>query len=128
MLEGAPKSMPSLAYSQEIQGRVERVGFDWDDDRGVIDKLAEEVAEFKEADGKEKQAEEFGDILFTLANIARRQGIDLESALRQSNRKFYSRFSCMEELCRQRGLDFAKLPFDEQNKLWEEAKRETAEE
>ena len=123
MLDGAPGTMPALAYSQEIQGRVARVGFDWDDDEGVIDKLAEEVAEFKQANNKEQQAAEFGDLLFTLANIARRQGIDLEAALRQSNRKFYHRFACMEEFCRQRGLDFAKLSFDEQNKLWEEAKK-----
>jgi len=127
MLNGAPKTMPALAYSQEIQGRVARVGFGWDDDEGVIDKLAEEVAEFKQAGNKEQQAEEFGDLLFTLANIARRQGVDLEASLRQANQKFYRRFACMEELCRQRGLDFAKLSFDEQNKLWEEAKRKTAE-
>lgn len=123
VLGGAPSTMPALAYSQEIQGRVARVGFDWDDDEGVIDKLAEEVAEFRQAENKEQQAAEFGDLLFTLVNIARRQGIDLEAALRQSNRKFYRRFACMEGFCRQRGLDFAKLSFDKQNKLWEEAKK-----
>jgi len=126
MLDGAPSTMPALAYSQEIQGRVARDGFDWEDDEGVIDKLAEEVAEFRQAENKEQQAVEFGDLLFTLANIARRQGIDLEAALRQSNRKFYRRFACMEEMCRQRGLDFAGLSFDEQNELWQEAKEKTA--
>ena len=63
-------------------------------------------------------------MLFTLANIARRQGIDLEATLRQANNRFYRRFVCMEELCRKRGLNFAQLSFDEQNALWEEAKRE----
>ena len=125
MLDGAPRTMPALAYSQEIQGRVARVGFDWREDEGVIDKLAEEVGEFKQAQSKERKEEEFGDLLFTLANIARRQGIDLEAALRQANRRFYQRFNCMEKFCRERGLDFAELPFDEQNKLWEEAKEKT---
>lgn len=125
MLDGVPRQMPSLAYSQEIQGRVARVGFDWEDDDGVIDKLAEEVAEFRQAEGKEQKEAEFGDLLFTLANIARRQGIDLEVALRQANGKFYKRFACMEKLCRERGLEFGKLSFDEQNELWEEAKKET---
>jgi len=64
-------------------------------------------------------------LLFTLANIARRQGIDLEAALRQTNQRFYRRFAFMEKLCRDRGLEFAKLSFDEQNKLWEEAKEKT---
>jgi tetrapyrrole methylase family protein/MazG family protein len=123
MLDGVPKQMPSLAYSQEIQSRVARVGFDWGDDNGVIDKLAEEVAEFKKAENNEQKEAEFGDLLFTLANIARRQGIDLEAALRQANRRFYSRFACMERLCREWGLEFGKLSFDEQNELWEEAKK-----
>jgi tetrapyrrole methylase family protein/MazG family protein len=126
MLDGVPRQMPSLAYSQEIQSRVARVGFDWDSDQGVVDKLAEEVAEYKQAKDKEQKAAEFGDMLFTLANIARRQGIDLEASLRQANSRFYKRFCCMEELCRQRGLSFRKLSFDEQNALWEEAKKKVA--
>ena len=123
MLDNVPRQMPALSYSQEIQDRVARVGFDWKDIDGVIDKLAEEVGEFKRADSQERKAQEFGDLLFTLANIARRLGVDLESALRQANQRFYRRFSYMEELCRQRGLNFDELSFDEQNALWEEAKK-----
>ena len=123
MLANVPRIMPALAYSQEIQARVARVGFDWDEDEGVIEKLAEEVDEFSKAGDIKEKAAEFGDILFTLANIARRQGIDLESSLRQANGRFYRRFSAMEELCRQRVLKFDKLSFDEQNELWEEAKK-----
>jgi tetrapyrrole methylase family protein/MazG family protein len=123
MLAGVPLAMPALSYSQEVQARAARVGFDWKDDAGVIEKLAEEVGEFGKADSKAQKEAEFGDILFTLANIARRQGIDLEAALRQANRKFYRRFAGMEKLARERGLDFGKLSFDEQNKLWEEAKK-----
>ncbi|MEE8599185.1 MAG: nucleoside triphosphate pyrophosphohydrolase, partial [Dehalococcoidales bacterium] len=123
MLSNVPQEMPALSYSQEIQDRVARVGFDWEDIGGVIDKLAEEVSEFKQADSRERKGQEFGDLLFTLANVARRLGVDLESALREANRRFYHRFSCMEELCRQRGLNFGELSFDEQNALWEEAKK-----
>ena len=123
MLDNVPRQMPALSYSQEIQDRVARVGFDWEDVSGVIDKLAEEVGEFKQADSQERKEQEFGDLLFTLANIARRLGIDLEVALRQANQRFYRRFSRMEELCRQRGLNFGELSFDEQNALWEEAKK-----
>jgi tetrapyrrole methylase family protein/MazG family protein len=123
MLESVPRQMPALGYSQEIQRRVAQVGFDWEDVDGVIDKLAEEVGEFKRADSQEQREQEFGDLLFTLANIARRLGIDLEAALRQANRRFYRRFTCMEELCRQRGVNLADLSFAEQNALWEEAKR-----
>ena len=127
ILETMPKQMPALGYSQEIQRRVAQAGFDWKDIDGVIDKLVEEVNEFKRADGQERRTQEFGDLLFTLANIARRMGIDLETALRETNRRFYRRFTYMEELCRQRGLNFNELSFDEQNVLWEEAKAGTQE-
>jgi tetrapyrrole methylase family protein/MazG family protein len=123
MLESVPRHMPALGYSQEIQQRVARAGFDWEDIQGVIDKLAEEVGEFRQAGSQEERVQEFGDLLFTLVNFARRQGIDAEAALREANRRFFRRFTRMEELCRQRGLDFGGLSFEEQNKLWEEAKK-----
>jgi len=123
MLESVPKSMPALGYAHEIQRRAAWVGFDWEDVDGVIEKLAEEVGEFKQADSQEQRAKEFGDLLFTLANIARRLGIDLEAALREANRRFYRRFTYMEEVCRKKGINFGDLSFDEQNKLWEEAKK-----
>jgi tetrapyrrole methylase family protein/MazG family protein len=124
MLESVPRQMPALGYAYEIQRRVARVGFDWEDIEGVIDKLVEEVREFEQAGSDKEKAQEYGDLLFTLVNIARREGIDSEAALREANRRFYRRFTYMEELCRQRGLSFHKLSFDEQNALWGEAKRE----
>jgi len=123
ILASLPGQMPALGYSQEIQRRVAQLGFDWEDVDGVIDKLAEEIGEFKQAEGEERRAQEFGDLLFTLVNIARRLGVDSEAALREANRRFYRRFTCMEDICRQRGVNFADLSFDEQNALWEEAKR-----
>ncbi len=125
ILESVPRQMPALAYSQDIQRRVAQVGFDWENIDGVIDKLAEEVKELVHSVNLEEKADEFGDLFFTLANISRRMGIDPEAALRQANGKFYRRFSYMERLCRERGLDLGKLPFDEQNKLWDEAKKAT---
>ena len=123
ILDSVPKQMPALGYSQEIQRRVAQAGFDWEDVDGVIDKLAEEVGEFKRAESQEHRAREFGDLLFTLSNIARRLGVDLEAGLRQANKRFYQRFTYMEEVCRQRGVNFGELSFAEQNALWEEAKK-----
>lgn len=123
ILESVPKQMPALGYSQEVQRRVAQLGFDWEDVDGVIDKLVEEVREFKQTESSEQKAKEFGDLLFTLVNVARRQGVDTEAALREANKRFYQRFSSMEEVCRKRGVNFGDLSFAEQNKLWEEAKR-----
>ncbi len=122
-LGSVPRRLPALTYSREIQDRVARLGFDWENLGGVIDKLAEEVAEFQRTESTEERTAEFGDIMFTLVNIARRLGVDSEAALREANRRFFKRFTYMEELCRQRGLSFGEMSFDEQNKLWEEAKR-----
>jgi tetrapyrrole methylase family protein/MazG family protein len=122
LLASLPQQMPALGYSQAMQYRVAQVGFDWEDIGGVIDKLAEEVSEFKQSTGEEK-AREFGDILFTLVNIARRLGVDSEVALREANQRFNRRFTCMEEVCRQRGVNIGNLSFAEQNDLWEEAKK-----
>ena len=124
ILASVPRQMPALGYSQAIQHRVVQVGFDWEDIDDIIDKLTEEVNEFKQTESQEQRTQEFGDLLFTLVNIARRLGIDSETALREANRKFYRRFSYMEEVCHKRGLNFAGLSFDEQNALWEEAKKE----
>ncbi len=127
ILASVPKQMPALGYSQTIQRRVAQVGFDWEDINGVIDKLAEEVGEFRQADTEKGRAWEFGDLLFTLVNIARRLGIDSEAALREANQRFSRRFSYMEEACRQRGVNIGDLSFDEQNTLWEEAKKKAQE-
>ena len=125
ILDSVPRQMPALAYSQNIQRRAAQIGFDWENIDGVIDKLVEEVKEYKETQNQSEREDEFGDLFFTLVNIARRVGVDPEVSLRQANRKFFRRFSCMERLCRERGLDLGKLSFDQQNQLWEEAKKLT---
>jgi len=123
ILSGVPEQMPALAYSQSIQRRVAGVGFDWEKVDEIIDKLAEEVTEIKQAPNQQEKAKEFGDLLFTISNIARRLDIDLEMALRWANQRFCHRFAYMEEICRERGVNLGSLSLDEQNALWEEAKR-----
>lgn len=123
LLSSVPREMPALSYSQSIQRRVAGVGFDWENVEDILDKLTEEIAEIRRAVDHQERVNEFGDLLFTMANIARRLDIDLETALRSANQRFYRRFSYMEELCRKRKLNIGDLPLDDQNKLWEEAKK-----
>ena len=122
LLSSVPRQMPALVYSQSIQRRVSGVGFDWDEIDDILDKLAEEVNEIRQASSQQEMSNEFGDLVFTLANITRRLSIDLEMALGSTNQRFYKRFSYMEEVCRQKGVSFGSLSPDEKNVLWEEAK------
>ncbi|MFA4836045.1 MAG: nucleoside triphosphate pyrophosphohydrolase [Dehalococcoidia bacterium] len=123
LLDGIPKDISALAYSQIIQQRAARVGFDWKEIKGVLDKVAEEVEEIRQAETTQEKADEFGDLLFALANTARWLQIDIESALRGSNERFCRRFAYMEELCRQRGISMNGLSIEELDSLWNEAKR-----
>ena len=122
LLSGVPVEMPALTYSQSVQRRVASVGFDWNKEEEVIDKLVEEINELRQARNRDEKNNEFGDILFTLVNIARKMDIDSEMALRGANRRFYERFTYMEKLCKERGIDLSALDIDEQDKLWNEAK------
>jgi tetrapyrrole methylase family protein / MazG family protein len=127
MLAGVPKQMPALAYAYEISRRAVRVGFEWKNLDGVIDKLVEEIKEIKKAGSKEEKENEIGDLLFTLVNYARWEGVDPETSLRGANHKFYRRFTKVEELARQRSKELQTLSFQEWDDLWEEAKRGLAE-
>lgn len=122
VLDDIPEGIPALARSQLLQEKAARVGFDWEEVGGVIDKMVEELKELREAKNAEERAREFGDLLFILVNYARWMGTDLEAALRSANERFRQRFAKMEELCRQRGLSMKKLPLKELDALWEEVK------
>ncbi len=122
ILSGVPGDMPALAYSQALQQRVARVGFDWKELQGVLDKLTEELKELEQAQDQQQRVREFGDILFALANAARWLNVDLEGALRQANDKFYQRFNYMEEACQRKGIPIHRLTLEELDALWEEAK------
>ncbi|MCL4267572.1 MAG: nucleoside triphosphate pyrophosphohydrolase [Anaerolineae bacterium] len=121
-LDGVPVSLPALARSQKIQHKAARVGFDWPDITGVYAKLEEELAELKVAATPEELAEELGDLLFVIVNLARWLNVDAESCLREANSKFSQRFQLTEQLARQRGLHMPEMSLAELDVLWEEAK------
>jgi len=124
-LSGVPQSMPSLAMSQKLQAKAARVGFDWPDDEGILDKLAEEIDELRRTKPHSpERTEEFGDILFTLVNYGRHLDVDTELALRRVNRKFRRRFAGMERLAREADIDFESLSLEEKDRLWNKVKEE----
>ena len=123
LLSSVPKGMPALSYSHSIQRRAAGIGFDWKEFEGILDKLTEEIRELQEAATQKEKVHEFGDVLFILVNAARWQGVDLEEALRLANERFCRRFRYMEKACRKRGNSLRDLSFQEQNDLWDEAKR-----
>ena len=125
-LEGAPRTLPALAWALSLQKRAARVGFDWPSDEGVLDKVAEEAAELAAETTRERQQEELGDLLFSLVNLARRLKVNPEDALRQSSRRFYSRFESMEQAAREAGRDVRDMTPEELDGLWREAKSVTA--
>ncbi|MDE2482459.1 MAG: nucleoside triphosphate pyrophosphohydrolase [bacterium] len=129
-LDGIPKHLGALQRGQRMQEKAARVGFDWPNVAGVLDKLHEELGELAEA-RREKQddphvREELGDVFFTLVNLSRALGIDAETAVREANEKFYRRFSFMEERAAADGKALSDLSLDELEELWQLAKTQAA--
>ena len=125
LLDSVPRSLPALMQAQKISKRAAKAGFEWDTIADIWDKVAEERAEFeREEPGSDARSLEFGDLLFALVNVARREGIDAEEALAASNRKFRARWSHMEELARARGVELGGLDATRLNELWDHAKAE----
>ena len=122
ILEGVPATLPALAASQSIQGRARRIGFDWPDIEGPLEKLAEEIGEFARAGNANEREDEFGDVLFVVANIAQRLDIDAEQALRRANEKFRRRFGIVERLAKEEGQDLKALDLAGLDALWDRAK------
>jgi len=123
LVDGIPKDLPALTYAQLMQDRVARVGFEWDDISGVLDKITEEVQELREAATDAEKVHELGDLFFSMVNLSRWLNIQAEDALRQANRRFQWRYNKMEELAQQRGQDFVGLILGDKEALWQEAKR-----
>lgn len=126
LLDSVPVSLPALMQCQKISKRAAKAGFEWETTADVWRKVAEERAEFEaEEPGSETAALEFGDILFALVNVARKEGIDAEEALAASNRKFRRRWARVEELaCEKDGADPVDLSTARLNELWDQAKAE----
>ena len=128
--EGITMSLPALMLAQQVSERAKRLGFDWPDPSGVLDKVEEEIRELKEAyqrkelsRRKEKVKEELGDIFFALANLSRHLGIEAEESLRGTVKKFIERFQLMEKMAKDRKTPLENLDLDEMEELWQEAKK-----
>jgi MazG family protein len=127
-LDGISASLPALAASQEMQERAANIGYDWPSIDGVLDKVVEETGELREAaeEGADPRAwaEELGDLLFVLVNVARKRGIEAEAALRAANAKFRRRFGRVESMAAERGVALRELDFAALDELWDAAKAE----
>jgi ATP diphosphatase len=136
-LGGVPRTLPALMRAFKLSKRAARVGFDFEHPGQTADKVAEELAEVRDAAERSAPAEgsraaagaspeifeEIGDLLFAAANLARKLDVDAEAALRSANAKFERRFRGMESLAAQRGEIFEQLNLEAQEKLWQEVKR-----
>ena len=123
-LEGAPKTLPALAWALSLQKRAARVGFDWKDKEGVLEKVAEEAEELAAEDDRERQEEELGDLMFALVNLARHLRLNPEDALRTSAQRFYRRFEDVERAARDNGKDVREMEPEDLDRLWDQAKTE----
>lgn len=127
-LSGVPRTLPSLLRAYEISARAAAVGFDWARPADVIDKIEEEVAEVRRevesgATGDLSRAEEeMGDLLFAIANLSRKLGIEPEAALRRANDKFTTRFEAMERALAQRGQSFGDVSLEQMEEEWQRVK------
>lgn len=132
LLSGVPRELPALSYAAKIQEKAAKVGFQWDDVSGAVAKVGEELAELQDAMGsmppredlrQEQPAEELGDVLFSLVNVARYLKIDPEAALRTTTRKFMRRFGYIESRATEAGIPLTEMSLDQMDLLWDEAKR-----
>ncbi len=126
VLSGVPSSLPSLIKANRVQEKVRAVGFDWEEKEQVWGKIEEELKELKEEivnQDEEKIESEFGDLIFSVVNAARLYGIDPETALERTNRKFMKRFNYLERNTLKKGISLKKMSLDEMNEIWEEAKK-----
>ncbi len=123
-LDGISRSLPALAASQEMQERAAAIGYDWPTVDGILDKVAEELAELAEAPDAANRREEFGDLLFVIVNVGRRLGIETETALREANDKFRGRFRRVERMVAERGVAMRDLDFATLDTYWDAAKAE----
>lgn len=127
LLDGVPRSLPALMQAQKVSRKAAAVGFEWDSVDAVWDEVAEERAEFEvERPGTPEREMEFGDLLFALVNVARKEDIDAESALRASTAKFRRRWAAMERMAGESGVKLEELSTHGLNDLWDAAKAEEA--
>lgn len=123
LLDSVPRALPALMEAQKVSRKAAAVGFEWDTVDDVWDQVASEREEFeREAPGSDERGLEFGDMLFALVNVARKEGIDAESALRASTAKFRRRWEAVENLAREGDASVEDLSTEELNRLWNQVK------
>jgi len=121
-LDGVQRSLPALQWAWSLQRRAANVGFDWPDVEGALDKVREELDELRQAATPEEREAEFGDLVFSMVNVARKMGMNPEDALRQASGRFEARFRLMETAVRAAGKTLAEMPIEELDRYWEAAK------
>jgi tetrapyrrole methylase family protein/MazG family protein len=122
LLDGLPAALPALTQAQEYQERAARVGFDWPEIDGVLEKVKEEIEEVRQAANPEELASELGDLFFALVNLARWKHIDSEAALREASLKFKKRFGYVEKCAHEMGRPMKGMSLQELDDLWNESK------
>ena len=125
VLDGIPRSLPALVRAERLGEKASRVGFDWSEPSQVLDKVDEELEELRaalRAEGPDRVAEEFGDLLFALSNLARHLGIHAEGSLQGANERFAMRFRKIETELAARGTDPSRVGLEELENLWRKAK------
>jgi len=122
-LAGVPHTLPALTAAYRLSQKAAALGFDWPNVEGVLDKLAEETGELKDAKNPDEMLDEFGDVLFSLVNLARHLGLEPEGALATANLKFRTRFGKMEALVAREGARVSDLTLDQLEDLWQRAKQ-----
>jgi tetrapyrrole methylase family protein/MazG family protein len=123
LLDSIPVALPALSQAQEIQDRAARVGFDWPEVEGVLDKIAEEIREVRAARDEQELSDELGDLFFALVNLTRWKKIDAEAALRATSQRFRNRFAYIERAARKKGRKLSEMSLEEMEALWQAAKR-----
>jgi len=122
LLDGVSTELPALLQAESYQKRVARIGFDWPDIKGVLEKITEEMSEVHQAVDSGARKAEIGDLLFAVVNLARWYDVDAESALREANNRFRQRFAHIEAAARARGSCLSDLSPTEMDSLWDDAK------
>ncbi len=122
ILDGIPKRMPALIRAVKVQDRMKKVGFDWTKLEQVLDKIQEEIEEFKQAKSKDELKHELGDILIAVTNLGRLTGIDPEEALHEAIDRTIRRFQYIEEKAEKENKKLEEMSLDEMDRIWEEAK------
>jgi XTP/dITP diphosphohydrolase len=122
VLAGVPNSMPSMIKASRMQDKAAQIGFDWPNKNQVWDKVEEELNEFKDAEGSQKE-EEFGDLIFSLINYARWLKINPDDALEATNRKFKYRFESIEKYALNNNIKMEDMTLSEMDEIWDQAKK-----